>query len=1028
MQHGIVLKQINFLDFNVTNLYIKDTNGLHVDIESINFKHIKNTKTTNFKYEDINKTVDSMQHLLALIKSIHIKSIKVNKNNISINYKKNKTTYIDISNKDISLKLSLQLTKKYLNMEILKFNTLDNFLHVKGIINLNRTTGNIYTKLQTDILHADKQEVFLVADKKGIRFNTRFLTDISTLDEIVKYVDLHKNIRPWIVEYAKGDNPHLKKLSGFIPYDNPSYIVHTLKAQGYWSGISYYFQKGFEPAVSHKVDLIFNNGILKIMPRNAYFYSHKAGNTSISIDFKPKEAILCVHIDTTATLDKNLLNLIKSYDIDIPVEQKMGLTKTDLKIYVNLQTDEVSADGNFDVYKSSIAFNGVDYQVYSGKVKIQDTNVKLKDVNASYKHLAKAMLNADIQAASQKGKIDIDLYDINISNRLKILTKPLHVRYNMIANSLDRIDVEKSDWKFLDKNLHVNAVKSDFDYDKLKAYVPKTDVNITNSLQAKLYGCIDIAKDYYDFNATVFKYNLYNLALKEKELHVRLNYDNKLSLISEQHSRWDYSGLNIEVEKLYSVVDLNDLKINSASFILNNDLKANIVGNYHLSTSKGNFKLENISVKNDKLGEILSHKESMPLKLKLINNSFDISIPQFNFSLMALKEGWRLNIPDISQFARYSKLMQDFNVTNGSLHIGKTRNKSELYFNGILNYTYPLLVENNTPQTIYEFSGNFDNNTTMININDTLDIKIGKKIALTCKDVGFNVNAFIDYMNDHNSSDSSESMKFSLDANNSFIYFSDNRKALADKLTIKAEGDNLLAVLIHKKSGAIFEMHNNKFYLYGKNFNDTFMNYFLSLSKYKGGSFSFTLRGTFDNFKGIARIENSQISDYVLFNNLLAFVNTIPSLASFALPSYAKDGIKINQAYASFEYKNDIMYFNAIDFDSGEVNIYGKGKADYLNDKINIKLNLKTHLGKNVSKLPVVGFILVGDDGTAATTFDITGKLTDPNVETALAKDIIIAPFNIVKRAIIYPFHLIQKLIEDDNVTKELNSTHFLIQ
>jgi hypothetical protein len=269
-------------------------------------------------------------------------------------------------------------------------------------------------------------------------------------------------------------------------------------------------------------------------------------------------------------------------------------------------------------------------------------------------------------------------------------------------------------------------------------------------------------------------------------------------------------------------------------------------------------------------------------------------------------------------------------------------------------------------------------------------------------------------------------MPFSLNADNSYIYFSAKRRALADNIKILLKDDNMFASLIHNRGGAGLEMHKKDFYLYGQHFDDTFMNNFFSLSEHQGGSFSFALKGSIDTFKGVARIDNSRIKDYVLFNNVLAFINTIPSLVSFSFPSYEKEGIKVKEAYAAFEYRKNIMHFNAVKFDSGEIDIYGQGDADYLNNKIDIELNLKTHLGKNVSKLPVVGYVLVGDDGVAATTFNITGKLNNPTVKTALAKDIIIAPFNILKRAIVYPLHLIGKLVDDKNKTKELDPSQFL--
>ena len=52
----------------------------------------------------------------------------------------------------------------------------------------------------------------------------------------------------------------------------------------------------------------------------------------------------------------------------------------------------------------------------------------------------------------------------------------------------------------------------------------------------------------------------------------------------------------------------------------------------------------------------------------------------------------------------------------------------------------------------------------------------------------------------------------------------------------------------------------------------------------------------------------------------------------------------------------------------------------------------------------MVGYILLGDDGSLATTLTLSGKLDDPKIDTAIAKEIVTAPFNILKRTLVYPF------------------------
>jgi hypothetical protein len=213
------------------------------------------------------------------------------------------------------------------------------------------------------------------------------------------------------------------------------------------------------------------------------------------------------------------------------------------------------------------------------------------------------------------------------------------------------------------------------------------------------------------------------------------------------------------------------------------------------------------------------------------------------------------------------------------------------------------------------------------------------------------------------------------------------------------------AQLKYKKGEAGFKFDNGKFHLYGEKFNDRFMENLFSLSKFKGGELSFSMNGTTSEYDGIFYVANTTILDYKILNNILAFINTIPALVTFSLPGYNKNGLAVKSAYANFHSKNDTIKFKNIYLDSKEMDIVGRGSLSFVRDEIDLILNLKTDLGSSINKIPVVGYILLGDD-TISTSLSIKGKLHDPTVNSLIAKDIIVAPLNIIKRTLMLPFDI----------------------
>ena len=142
-------------------------------------------------------------------------------------------------------------------------------------------------------------------------------------------------------------------------------------------------------------------------------------------------------------------------------------------------------------------------------------------------------------------------------------------------------------------------------------------------------------------------------------------------------------------------------------------------------------------------------------------------------------------------------------------------------------------------------------------------------------------------------------------------------------------------------------------------------------------------------------------------NNVLAFVNTVPSLVTFSLPGYNINGIKAKEAYVKLRFQDEKYKISDLYLDSKEIEIVGKGEASIKENSVDLDLNLKTQIGSSFSKIPLIGHILLGNE-TISTSLHVTGKLDDPEVETQVVKDIAIAPFNIIKRALMYPFEMFQ--------------------
>jgi hypothetical protein len=244
------------------------------------------------------------------------------------------------------------------------------------------------------------------------------------------------------------------------------------------------------------------------------------------------------------------------------------------------------------------------------------------------------------------------------------------------------------------------------------------------------------------------------------------------------------------------------------------------------------------------------------------------------------------------------------------------------------------------------------------------------------------------------------------------------RKILADTIKVKIKQDTINAQLTKGRGIVLFESKHDEFSVYGDDLDDKFLNELVKFSTFKNGTLSLAVKGTYQNFSALAQIDNTIMKDYTVLNNTLAFFNTIPSLVTFSVPGYSKKGLKVDEMYLNFDVNGSDLTIKDTKISSKELTITAKGSSDLDKETIDILMQVKTDLGSSAKNIPLIGYIIFGED-SVSTTVRVHGDLKDPKVENSLAKSVIVAPFNILKRTLTLPFKTLELFDDEDlNITK----------
>ena len=180
----------------------------------------------------------------------------------------------------------------------------------------------------------------------------------------------------------------------------------------------------------------------------------------------------------------------------------------------------------------------------------------------------------------------------------------------------------------------------------------------------------------------------------------------------------------------------------------------------------------------------------------------------------------------------------------------------------------------------------------------------------------------------------------------------------------------------------------------------------------QNGIYSLEQNGTIGGkMRGKIILEGGLVKKFKAYNNLLAFINTLPALITFSNPGFNDKGFKIKNGEIEYEIDKKKIKFNKISIVGESSTILGVGEIDIEQNTIKMDIIIQTarEIGKVIGNIPIIGYILMGDDKSFAVGLSISGSLDDPKIDTHAIEDMVTIPFKMIDRLLKSPKFLIKK-------------------
>ncbi len=437
-------------------------------------------------------------------------------------------------------------------------------------------------------------------------------------------------------------------------------------------------------------------------------------------------------------------------------------------------------------------------------------------------------------------------------------------------------------------------------------------------------------------------------------------------------------------------------------------------------------------------------KSNINLTLSFANDKLILDIPALSVHLES-SENLHLEISKIENILQFSPLANYYGITHGNLKLHATRLGGMDFLLNITNLDHPLYTINHKKVSEISLNGKLHKDTLVIVVNDNIDFKSQDSLSML-RIKGYRIDVdeaykskipfFVDLFKDKQIDD----LPYSEAAINQEIKLIEIKNKLRKKLNIKPTdfniiGENLQLTFLgytipfdyanirfidnkiivdgqYEKGILNASLIKDNISVNAKNFSSEFLNIVLTSTKdgkrmFEGGTFSLDglYRGGILN--AALEIQKTSLIDFKSVQNIFALIDTVPSLFMFKDPHISTTGYQVNYGKILFAINDDYIGLQNIFLLGSSMDINGQGIIDIDSKEANINLNISTikNLSKFINKIPIIGYLILGREGQISTNLILTGKYDDPKVNITLAKDIIKAPFNILRR--VFPIEMI---------------------
>jgi hypothetical protein len=239
---------------------------------------------------------------------------------------------------------------------------------------------------------------------------------------------------------------------------------------------------------------------------------------------------------------------------------------------------------------------------------------------------------------------------------------------------------------------------------------------------------------------------------------------------------------------------------------------------------------------------------------------------------------------------------------------------------------------------------------------------------------------------------------------------------LTDNYRLVKQGENIDFAGALGSDRLSFQKHGEDLRIMAEGIGDRMLHALIHFNGIQEGRYTIHVTGNEKKgYTGEILIHGGVLRGFKAYNDLIALINAVPALVSFSSPGFSHKGFELKQGTILFTLKGERLNLGRILLVGKSATVAGKGVVELDSKGLNVELAIRTarEMGRALSKIPVVGYILFGKDKSLTAGVKITGTLDHPKVQTNPVGEALLYPLELLKRTLTAPAHLSEPTQED---------------